>query len=184
MAWVFLDVFLGLHMGHMEVPRLGVKLELHLPAYVSSQPQLCQIQAMSTTYTAACNDRSPGIKPASSWILVRFLTHWATMGTHGWRTFEVAPIYGGHCQPRHEDSSGWPDTYSPGPLSHNHLPLSFLPDSKPLLSTKWECQLSLKTVLPSVFTPIQPPTVPSVYCWPCHSPAQDFIVLQGHFVMD
>ena len=31
--YFFIIVFLGLHLGHMEVPRLGVKLELWLPAY-------------------------------------------------------------------------------------------------------------------------------------------------------
>ena len=29
-------VFLGLHLRHMEVPRLGVKSELHLPAYTTA----------------------------------------------------------------------------------------------------------------------------------------------------
>ena len=45
------------------------------------QPQQCQIQAISVTYTTAHgNTRSlthlakPGVKPASSWILVRFIT--------------------------------------------------------------------------------------------------------------
>ena len=28
--------FLELHLGHMEVPRLGVKLELQLPAYTTA----------------------------------------------------------------------------------------------------------------------------------------------------
>ena len=29
-------LFLGLHLQHMEVPRLGVKLELQLPAYATA----------------------------------------------------------------------------------------------------------------------------------------------------
>ena len=45
---------LGPHPRHMEVPRLGVELELELPAY--------------TTATAM-----PGIKPTTSWFLVRFV---------------------------------------------------------------------------------------------------------------
>ena len=54
------------------------------------EPQLQQreIQATSVTYTTACGSvgaltqcARPGIKPASSWILVGFLTCWATMGT-------------------------------------------------------------------------------------------------------
>ena len=51
------------------------------------QPQQCRIQAISVTYTTAHGKAGslthwerPGIEPTSSWILVRFLTHWATMG--------------------------------------------------------------------------------------------------------
>ena len=36
MKMAFLFVFLGLHPQHMEVPRLGVKLELELPAYTTA----------------------------------------------------------------------------------------------------------------------------------------------------
>ena len=52
------------------------------------QPHNCQIQATSVTYTTAHgNSRCltqwvrPGIKPMSSWILVRIRFHWATMGS-------------------------------------------------------------------------------------------------------
>ena len=44
-------IFLGLHLWHMDVPRLGVKLELQLPAY--TQPQQHQIWVVPVTYTAA-----------------------------------------------------------------------------------------------------------------------------------
>ena len=33
---VFVFFFLGRHLLHMEVPRLGTKLELHLPAYTTA----------------------------------------------------------------------------------------------------------------------------------------------------
>ena len=73
--------FLGLHLQHMEVPRLGVKSELQLP-------QQHQIRAASVTYTTAHSNAGslthwmrPGIKPASSQILVGFLSYWATIGT-------------------------------------------------------------------------------------------------------
>ena len=33
---IFFFCFLGLHLQHMEVPRLGVKLELQLPAYTTA----------------------------------------------------------------------------------------------------------------------------------------------------
>ena len=44
---LFYFCFLGPHPQHMEVPRLGVKLELQLPP----QPQQLGIQAESATYT-------------------------------------------------------------------------------------------------------------------------------------
>ena len=47
--YFILYCFLGPHLWHMEVPRLGVKLELQLPA----TPQQHQISAVSATYTAA-----------------------------------------------------------------------------------------------------------------------------------
>ena len=34
--FIYLFCFLGLHLRHMEVPRLGVELELHLPAYTTA----------------------------------------------------------------------------------------------------------------------------------------------------
>ena len=55
------------------------------------QPQQRGIWAMSVTYTTAHgNARSlthgwrPGSEPASSWILVRWINHWATMETPIW----------------------------------------------------------------------------------------------------
>ena len=35
--------FVGLHLQHMEVPSLGVELELHLPAYTTSMPDLSHV---------------------------------------------------------------------------------------------------------------------------------------------
>ena len=69
--------FLGLHLQHMEVPRLGVKLELQLPAYATAMPDLSRVcdlhhrhgNAISLTYWAR-----PGIAPASSWMPVRFIS--------------------------------------------------------------------------------------------------------------
>ena len=54
----FLFCFLGLHLRHMEVPRLDIKLELQLPGYTTAKQ--CGIQAMSATYASAhSNARSP-----------------------------------------------------------------------------------------------------------------------------
>ena len=55
----------------MEVPRLGVKFELQLPAYTTAQGN-----PGSLTHWAR-----PGTEPISSWMLVGFVNHWATMGT-------------------------------------------------------------------------------------------------------
>ena len=74
-----LFVFLGPHLRHMEVPRLGVWLELLLPAYAtaSATPNpscVCDLttahgKARSLTYWAR-----PGIKPETSWLLVGFVS--------------------------------------------------------------------------------------------------------------
>ena len=52
------------------------------------EPQQHGIQAESSNYTTAHGNTGslthwarPGIKPTTSWFLVRFVNHWATMGT-------------------------------------------------------------------------------------------------------
>ena len=73
-------VFSGPLMWLMDVPKLGVKLSCsHWPTL---QPQQLRIQAESATHTTAqINARSlthwarPGIKSASSWLLVGFVNH-------------------------------------------------------------------------------------------------------------
>ena len=68
--------FLQPHLWHMEVPRLGVESELQLPAYATAtRSELC------LTYTTAHGNTGslthwvrPGIRPASSWTLVGFVT--------------------------------------------------------------------------------------------------------------
>ena len=75
-------LLLGPYLGHMEVPRLGVKSKLQLPAYATATAmQQCGIQAMSVTYTKAISNAKsstrwsgPGTEPMSSWILVMFVT--------------------------------------------------------------------------------------------------------------
>ena len=75
----FAFCFLGLYPQHKEAPRLGAESELQLLAYTTATAT--PIQAVSVTYTAAHGKaRSlthwarPGTEPASSWILVRFVT--------------------------------------------------------------------------------------------------------------
>ena len=84
--FICLFVFFRLHSRHMEVPRLGVEPELSCQP--TPKPQQCGFWASSVTYTTVHgNTRSlthwtrPESEPASSWMLVRFVSNWATMGT-------------------------------------------------------------------------------------------------------
>ena len=81
----FCCCLLGLHSWHMEVPRLGSNWSCSCRP-TPQQPQ-SRIRAAFVTYsTAHGNARSlthwamPRIEPPSSWILVRFINHWATTG--------------------------------------------------------------------------------------------------------
>ena len=64
----------------MEIPSLGMELELSLPAYTTARAMQDPHGTSATYDTAHGNARSlthcvrPGIKPESSWILVRFVT--------------------------------------------------------------------------------------------------------------
>ena len=76
---MYIFCFLGPHLRRMEIPRLGVKLELQLRPM--PQPRQRQIQATSAIYTAACGNAGslthwarPGIEPASSRILIGFIS--------------------------------------------------------------------------------------------------------------
>ena len=78
--------FLGPPLWHMEVPRQGSNQSCSCQPMPQPQPR--QIWAEFGTYAAAYGNvgslthwARPGIKHTSSWILVGFLTPWATMGT-------------------------------------------------------------------------------------------------------
>ena len=80
----FFFFFLGPHLWHMEVPRLGVKLELQLPAYTTATASWDPSSA--ATYTTAHSNSGSlthWTKPGTttSWILVRVLYCWAAVGT-------------------------------------------------------------------------------------------------------
>ena len=73
----------------MEAPRQGVKSELQMSAYTTAyttaMPDPSHIR--NPWYATACGNAGslthwvrPGIKPTSSWILVGFLSCWATTG--------------------------------------------------------------------------------------------------------
>ena len=83
----FLPFFiLWLHLWHMEVPGLGVELQLQQRPIPQSQQD--RIWATSSTYTTAYSNARPlinwarsGIEYTFSQTLVGFLIHGATMGT-------------------------------------------------------------------------------------------------------
>ena len=63
----------------MEVPRLGVKLELQLQAYPTAiatwdLSYVCDLHHSSWQAGSRTHWVRPGIEPACSWILVRFIT--------------------------------------------------------------------------------------------------------------
>lgn len=71
--------FLGLHLLHMEVSRLGVKLELQQLAYTTATAtpdpsRICDYTAAHSNARSLTYWVRPGIEPAPSWILVRFVT--------------------------------------------------------------------------------------------------------------
>ena len=92
---------LRLYPQHMEIPRLGVELELQLPAYATATATwdpsgICDMGSEWYFYTTAHSNAGSlthwartGIKPVSSWILVRFINHWAMKGTSP----EASPLY-------------------------------------------------------------------------------------------
>ena len=81
---VCLFIYLGLHLRHMEVPRLGVKSELQLLAYTTATeiPDLshvCDLHHSSWQHQILNPLSEAGDWIPSSWILVGFSTHWPTM---------------------------------------------------------------------------------------------------------
>ena len=76
--FVVVVVVLGPHPRHMEVPRLGVELELLLPAYTTATA-LWDLSCVCDLYHSSrqCwipSRLSPGIEPSSSWTLVGFVS--------------------------------------------------------------------------------------------------------------
>ena len=83
-AWVFFFpfffLFLGLHPRRMEVPRLGVESELKPPAYATATAtrdlkRVCDLHHSSRQCQILYPLSEARIEPASSWILVRLVTH-------------------------------------------------------------------------------------------------------------
>ena len=71
----FFSVFLGPHPRHMEVPRLGIKLELQPLATAMPDPSfVCDLHHSLWQYRSLTYWARPGIEPASSGILVIFVS--------------------------------------------------------------------------------------------------------------
>ena len=72
----------------MEIPGLRVESELQLPAYTAATAgagpsRICNLHCNLWQPWILNPLRRPGMEPISSWILIRFLTCWATSGTPG-----------------------------------------------------------------------------------------------------
>ena len=82
----FLSFFLGLHLQHMEVTGLGVKLEVPLLANTTVTATwdpscACDLTTSHGNTGSPTHWARPEIEAASSWILVGFVIYWATVGT-------------------------------------------------------------------------------------------------------
>ena len=78
--------FLRSHMQHMEVPRLAVKSELHLPAYAIATATPDTSQVCNLHCSSQQNTESLPLREATDQTYVfmgtsQFYYHWSTMGT-------------------------------------------------------------------------------------------------------
>ena len=81
--FLFLFCCLGTHPLHVEIPRLGVELELQLPAYatVTATPDpshFCDLHHSSQQRWILNPLNEARVKPASSCTLVAIINRWAT----------------------------------------------------------------------------------------------------------
>ena len=74
----FKRIFLGPHLQPMNVPKLGVKSELQLPAYATATATYITTHSNAGSLT---HWMRPGVESVSSQILVGFVNRWATKGT-------------------------------------------------------------------------------------------------------
>ena len=79
----------------MEVPRLGVKsdLRLHSHSNMGFELHLWYTPQLAEMPDSLIHWLSPGIEPSSSWIPVKFLTHWATKGTLHFHLFLIEEYF-------------------------------------------------------------------------------------------
>ena len=89
-TFFFFPHFLGLHLQHMEVPRLGVELELQLLAYTTAMgnpSHTCDLRDSSWQCQIPTQWARPRIKPASSGTLLGFVSaapQWELLIGNSW----------------------------------------------------------------------------------------------------
>ena len=87
LPFFFFSCFLGPHLQHMEVPRLGVKSELQLLAYATATATadpscICDLyHSLRQCWILNPLSEARDWTPTSSWMPLGFINHWATMGT-------------------------------------------------------------------------------------------------------
>ena len=80
----FFFFFLGPHLQHMEVPMLGVKLQLQLPAYTRATPMpdlSCIHDLHHSSWQHQWGHWVRPLEPATSWFLVGLVFHCTATGT-------------------------------------------------------------------------------------------------------
>ena len=87
--FVCLVGFLGLHLWHMEVPRLGVKSELQLPAYATATATRDPSHIFDPHHSSQQSWILNPLNEAREWTCIHMDTswgcyHWATTGTSDW----------------------------------------------------------------------------------------------------
>ena len=76
----FIFCFLGSHLWHMEVPRLGVKLELQLPAYATATATLDPSRVCDLHHSSRQWQTPNTLSEARDRTRILMDTRWATMG--------------------------------------------------------------------------------------------------------
>ena len=127
---LFIFVFLGPHLMHMEVPRLGVESELYPLAYTTATvmpdpSHVCDLHLSSQQRQVLNPLSKTGIQAASLWLLVRFVSAvpwWKlllwTFSDHC-SSMELQPVDTPTQPPAHRASCQWNSKPRPWPL---HLP--------------------------------------------------------------
>jgi len=74
--WIYPEFLQSGNLQHMAVPRLRIKLELYVLAYTmaTTMQDLSQVCDLHSNIGSLTHWARPAIEPASSWILVRFIS--------------------------------------------------------------------------------------------------------------